>query len=324
MIPLLLQLLTLSLFQAVESYVSDSRLGFAEPTPGVELYLCPPHGRVLDMLIKHLSKDSWELHDSTTDNALIGVVVWRKHHISSTISPNSTQHHKHTFKKQQSMSRRSQEKDANVNNVNFLPKGSSMPSKPAQLPHDDDADDDDDIPPGFGPPKGSRDDDDLPEFNFAGNMNASSSSSMSRYPHPQPRAQSISSSAPAADQMRQLVQKYGQTGNNTVPGGFGIEPWNDDDDDDIPEWRPQAPLQLPNLRPPLGQGFHHQPMHPPHLRMQTPHHIPPPNASPRWPQPSGTFGNPQAGQYYGSPTLRPGQPPGTDYRRDSSRSSRGF
>ncbi|XP_019189914.1 PREDICTED: uncharacterized protein LOC109184378 [Ipomoea nil] len=331
-----------SLSEAVESYVSDNRLGFAEPGPGVELYLCPPHGRVLDMLIKHLSKDRSELHDFTTDNALIGVVVWRKHHhISSTISPNSTQHHKHTtFKKQQSMSRRPQEKD---NNVNFLPKGSSsVPSKPAQLPPDDD-DDDDDIPPGFGPSKGgSRDDDDLPEFNFAGNMNASSSSSMSRYPQPPPppRAQTVPSSAPAADQMRQLVQKYGQTGNNTVPGGFGIEPWNDDDDDDIPEWRPQAPLPPPpNLGPPppgghTPQGFHHhQPMHhPPHLRMQTPHHPhlpnmpPPPNAaSPRWPPPSGTFGNQQVGgQYYGSPTLRPGQPPGTDYRRDSSRSSRGF
>nr|GME04945.1 death-inducer obliterator 1-like [Ipomoea batatas] len=316
-----------SLSEAVESYVSDNRLGFAEPGPGVELYLCPPNGRVLDMLIKHLSKDRSELHDSTTDNALIGVVVWRKHHISSTISPNSTQHHKHTtFKKQQSMSsRRPQEKD---NNDNFLPKGSS--SAPAQFPPHDDGgdDDDDDIPPGFGPSKGSRDDDDLPEFNFVGNMNASS---MSRYPQPQPRPQTVSSSAPAVDQMRQLVQKYGQTGNNTVPGGFGIEPWNDDDDDDdIPEWRPQAPLPPPpNLRPPGGhaQGFHH---HPPHLRMQTPHHhlpniAPPPNASPRWPPPSGNFGNQQpGGQYYGSPTLRPGQPPGTDYRRDSSRSSRGF
>ena len=104
----------------MHSYASDERLGFAEPAPGVELYLCPPH--ILDMISKHLSKDPKELYDST-DNGLIGVVVWRKLHISSTISPNSSSHHKHSLKKQQGGQQH--EKAGNVN-VNSIPMPMSV------------------------------------------------------------------------------------------------------------------------------------------------------------------------------------------------------
>ncbi|CAH9123749.1 unnamed protein product [Cuscuta epithymum] len=323
-----------SLSEVVDSYVSDDRLGFAEPAPGVELYLCPPQGRVLDILTKHVSKEESSRLQESSDNGLVGVVVWRKHHhhhhqITSTIS--TEDHKQHVFQKQQPSimsptSRRPHEKEAvNVNNVNLLPEVSLKPttSTTPLLPQGgDDDDDDDDIPPGFGPPKGSsRDDDDLPEFNFSGNIK--NLSPLTRQPHPQPPTHAH---LPLPDQMRQLVQKYGQTDNNrVVPGGFGIEPWNDDDDD-IPEWQP-GPQPPPNSQPPgptqgIGVGFHQRPSlgHP---RMQNPQHVT--NLSPRWhPQAhSGTLRNQQqAGQYFGSPVVQPGQPPGGDYRRDSGSNRR--
>lgn len=253
-----------NLSEAVDSYAADERLGFAEPAPGVELYLCPPH--ILDMISKHLSKDPRELYVST-ENGLIGVVVWRKLHISSTISPNSSSHHKHGLKKQQMIPRGQHEKDGNVN-VNLTPKGTMSMSSSK---HDPEMDDDDDIPPGFGP-KAGRDDDDLPEFNFSGNINASRprhpSQNLSRGSRMAPYNQPVVPCRPV-DQMRELVLKYGQTGaassnDRATNVGRGIEPWNDDDDD-IPEWQPQAPPALQRPPYPLGHSFPQ-----PHLAHQRP------------------------------------------------------
>ncbi|XP_006356613.1 death-inducer obliterator 1-like [Solanum tuberosum] len=249
------------LSEAVHSYASDERLGFAEPAPGVELYLCPPH--ILDMISKHLSKDPKELYDST-ENGLIGVVVWRKLHISSTISPNSSSsHHKHSLKKQQAIPRGQHEKAGNVN-VNSMPKAPmSMSAK-----NDPAMDDDDDIPPGFGP-KAGRDDDDLPEFNFSGNINASRPRHPSQNMYHGSRMNPYNQTPPSrpVDQMRELILKYGQTGATNV--GPGTSSWNDDDDD-IPEWRPQAPPPLQRPPYPLGHSFP-QPLQPPqHLAHQRP------------------------------------------------------
>ncbi|XP_055820639.1 uncharacterized protein LOC129889381 [Solanum dulcamara] len=291
------------LSEAVHSYASDERLGYAEPAPGVELYLCPPH--ILDMISKHLSKDPRELYDST-ENGLIGVVVWRKLHISSTISPNSSSHHKHGLKKQQTIPRGQHEKAGNVN-VNSMPKGPNSMS----LKHDPAMDDDDDIPPGFGP-KAGRDDDDLPEFNFSGNINASRprhpsqnmshGSRMTPYNQPPP-------SRPV-DQMRELVLKYGQTGATNV--GLGTSPWNNnDDDDDIPEWRPQAPPSL--QRPPYPLGLHF-PLPPQHLAHQRP--LATPIGLPR--QPPTNNGIPNRPQI-----MSPRGIYQVDWRKDSSR-GRGF
>ncbi|XP_010325147.1 uncharacterized protein [Solanum lycopersicum] len=275
------------LSEAVHSYASDERLGFAEPAPGVELYLCPPH--ILDMISKHLSKDPKELYDST-DNGLIGVVVWRKLHISSTISPNSSSHHKHSLKKQQGGQQH--EKAGNVN-VNSIPMPMSVKNDPA-------VDDDDDIPPGFGP-KAGRDDDDLPEFNFTGNINASRPRhpSQNMYHHGS-RMNPYNQTPPSrpVDQMRELILKYGQTGANNVGPS-----WNDDDDD-IPEWRPQAPPPLQRPPYPLGHNF------PQHLAHQGP------LATPM--QPPINNGIPNRPQI-----MSPRGPYQVDWRRDQSR-GRGF
>ncbi|CAN4128172.1 unnamed protein product [Withania somnifera] len=295
-----------NLSEAVDSYASDERLGFVEPAPGLELYLCPPY--ILDMISKHLSKDPKQLYDST-EYGLIGVVVWRKLHISSTISPNSSSHHKHGLKKQQMIPRGKHEKDGNVN-VNLMPKG----TMPMSTRHDPAMDDDDDIPPGFGP-KAVRDDDDLPEFNFSSNINAS----RPRYPSQNlshgSRVARYNQSVPSrpVDQMRELVLKYGQIGaassnDRATNVGLGIEPWNDDDDD-IPEWRPQAPPALQRPPYPLGHSFPR-----PHLAHQRP--LATPMAVPMLPPINNSFPNrPQImsprGQYH------------VDWRRDSSR-ARGF
>ena len=75
----------------------------------------------------------------------------------------SASHHKHNSKRQHFTSWRHQEKDANLN-ANAVAKqplprgGPPVYIKPQP--------DDDDLPPGFGPPT-TRDEDDLPEFNFS-------------------------------------------------------------------------------------------------------------------------------------------------------------
>ncbi|KAK2983131.1 hypothetical protein RJ640_022603 [Escallonia rubra] len=286
-----------SLSEAVDSYVLDERLGFAEPAPGIEVYFCPPHPKIVEMISTSLSKDKTEIINST-ENSLIGVVVWRKLHLSSAISPNSSSHHKHGSKKQHLASRRQHEHDSNVN-VNLTSKAPVPFGRPpigrGAPPGDDD--DDDDIPPGFGP-AAARDVDDLPEFNFSGNQNPSvpklSSQNTMRGPRMAPPP-----SRPV-DQMRQLVQQYGQIGSSWQDNSdarLGIQPWNDDDDD-IPEWQPDAPPQQ-QPRPHLAAPGFHQPMRP-HVGSQVPErppanmaqNVPWQQGATRWVQP------PNVGQYH--------------------------
>ncbi|XP_051119143.1 uncharacterized protein LOC127243263 [Andrographis paniculata] len=272
--------------EAVESYSADERLGYAEPTPGVELYLCPPTSKMTEMLNKYLPKRRpLPEPSSSTENGLIGVVVWRRAHISSNISSssspsrNSSSHNKHSTKKQQYSSSTSAPNrmmqnssstttstTTNVNAVNAIATPSRLPSRPAfnnpslsslhHPPPPPEGDDDDDVPPGFGPgaiaAAARKDDDDLPEFNFSSHLNPPSQNMML---------------TPHVDQVRELIKKYGQSGGAAIVGGgggastlAGIEPWNDDDDDDIPEWRPEVGLghrpnqQLPPRRPPPPAG----------------------------------------------------------------------
>eukprot|EP00257_Ricinus_communis_P011253 XP_002532142.2 uncharacterized protein LOC8271812 [Ricinus communis] len=257
--------------EVADSYVMDSRVGFGEPAPGVELYLCPPHSKTREMLGKVLPKDQVDALNAI-DNGLIGVIVWRKPQITSTISPNSASHHKHNSKKEHFTSRRHQEKDANLN-VNVTAKQQPLPlagpsafTKPQ--PDDNEDDDDDDLPPGFGPPA-TRDGDDLPEFNFSsGSVTPRSQTSTTQsviqgqgmshfHQHSQAHSRPV-------DQMRELVHRYGQPKTSTSSGnwqdkrGFGVvvQPW-DDDDDDMPEWRPEDNKQVPHPRP----HTHSQPVH---------------------------------------------------------------
>ncbi|CAK8568697.1 unnamed protein product [Lathyrus sativus] len=228
-----------TLREVADSYILDERVGFAEPVHGVELYFCPPHKKTVEMLSKILSKEQIEAVNSI-DNGLIGIIVWRKTNITTSISPTTQSHNKHSSKRQ-NLSRRQQDTNANANAKSAYNAG---PSKTTESePPGDDADDDDDVPPGFGPPA-TRVEDDLPEYNF------SSSSNPSHLVQKPMGASTVPSNsvgqAPSrpTQQMRELVHKYGQ--NKTPPVSSvnwqdkfrgSIQPWNDDDDD-IPEWQP--------------------------------------------------------------------------------------
>lgn len=255
-----------------DSYIADERVGFAEPVPGVELYLCPPLNKTLEMLAKVTQKEHLEALNAI-DNGLIGVIVWRK---LSTTSPNSSSHHKHISKKQHFSSRRHHH-DSN-SNAKFASKPAPSRGVPTTSPRPS-PDDDDDIPPGFGP-TASRDEDDLPEFNFSGGSVPSvSAQKPSRGLGMAPfRPPSQAPSRPV-EQVRELIQRYGQSNatSTTYPGnwndkgssGVAVQAWNDDDDD-IPEWQPQLPHQ--HQQTPLQQvhSYQQQPMLRPHFVNQPP------------------------------------------------------
>ncbi|KAI3454051.1 hypothetical protein Pfo_010714 [Paulownia fortunei] len=250
------------LSEAVDSYAADERLGYAEPAPGVEMYLCPPTSRMVEMLNKHMPKERPETNNSV-GNGLIGVVVWRRAHMSNSISPNSSSNHKHSLKKQAFAHPNGLQDSSNVNvNTPTRPPASVFNnvsrSKPEPQPEEDD-----DIPPGFGPVAAARAakvDDDLPEFNFSGDLKPSVPRISS-----QNLRHGVKMTQRPVDQVRELIQKYGQSGTSATTRsrvdnkGLSFEPWNDDDDDDIPEWRPQAPHQLPHQPYPVVHG--HPPVH---------------------------------------------------------------
>ncbi|KAL5711624.1 hypothetical protein ACHQM5_013890 [Ranunculus cassubicifolius] len=164
----------INLSEVVESYVADDRVGFAEPAPGVELYLCPPNTKITEMLGKNLSKDHIETLDALTEG-LIGIVVWRKVHVST--NPRKL-HHSSSQKREKNVSKQAPVVDEPI----------------------------DDIPPGFGPP---RDEDDLPEFDFSRNSNSSQPPSrggkIRQPPPPPPRP---------VEQMRELIHKFGKNGGD--------------------------------------------------------------------------------------------------------------
>lgn len=209
----------------------------------MELYLCPTRGESLDLLTKVISQDQLD-EVKSLDNGLVGVVVWRRAVVPKPGSGSRRQH-------SSSSSSGSKTSVLPVNKkqrVNVTEKPLIVASmrnhhhgyRNEAVKHDV-ATDDDDVPPGFGP-VASRDDDDLPEFNFNSSVVPVSS------PKPLP-AQSNS-----LDQVRKLIHKYGKSAS--IYDDY-------DDDDDIPEWQPHVPShQLPPLPPP-PPGFRPEMVRPP-------------------------------------------------------------
>ncbi|CAN6681817.1 unnamed protein product [Malus baccata var. baccata] len=329
-----------SIREVAESYVTDERVGFSEPCSGVEIYFCPPHNKTVDMLSKIIDKGHVEALNAI-DNGLLGVIVWRK-----LTSPKSS-HHKHISKKQQfsattttTTSSRRQQHDTNYTSK----PAQSRPLPPTHTtPAQDDNDDDDDVPPGFGP-GASRDEDDLPEFNFTGGSNQfSAQRPSSRGPGmaaPPLYPKSHTPSRPV-DQMRELIQKYGQ--NNSVSSSsntfhqassVAVHPWNDDDDD-IPEWQPNVPSQPQTQyqrlqpRPPLNS--YQQQVPAAHMSLANqPQSLQPmaPNVqNSNVPMQQGWWAPPppaqRAGQFYGEPDRGTAAQPGIAWRQNVPK-SRGF
>ncbi|KAL2346806.1 hypothetical protein Fmac_000806 [Flemingia macrophylla] len=313
-----------TLREVADSYIMDERVGFAEPVHGVELYFCPPHKKTVEMLSNVLPKEQIEAVNSI-DNGLIGIIVWRKTNLTSSISP-TTSHHKHGSKRQY-FSRRQQDINVNTN------------SNSTRIAVKTSENDDDDVPPGFGPPA-ARVEDDLPEFNFSGGSNPSHLIQKPMGPPGMIPLHSVNQAPPRpVEQMRELVHKYGQN-KPSVPSAnwqdkFGgtIQPWNDDEDD-IPEWQPQTQTpqsQFPpqqtmhnfHLRPHiLNQSFPGSPQHPiiPTQFLQPPMNVTQGqrNFDPQWaPSPQGSNLQPRGAPPFGAPAQ------GTTWPQHSSR-SRGY
>lgn len=320
-----------NLSEVAESYVSDGRVGIAEPGPGIELYFCPPHLKTFELLSKIVPKVHLEAL-SAIDNGLIGVLVWKKAQLTSTISPNSASHHKHASKKHFTSTRRHQDKDTTTTsttniNVSLTPKPSMSHARHSiyAKPSAQDDDDDDEVPPGFGP-GAAQDDDDLPEFNFSGGSTQHTPRGPLAVPFHHPQATSR-----PVDQIRELIHKYGQpqgaSSSDRRGIGVAIQPWNDDDDD-IPEWQPQAaqPVHGYQQPPMVNQQQHiglmqpHQQYRQPSVSLQPQMNVVQAQQQNQWTQ-HGTYvappSQPGAGgvQFYGQPEAA--------WRQDAPK-SRGF
>lgn len=231
------------------------------------MYLCPPHGKTVEILSRHLPKEHQE-GLSVAGSSFIGVVVWRRPNVPRV----PTSHHRHDGSRRQSILRKPQV--TNPAARPSLPPNSygAPPGFPNQRHHREEEDVTDDVPPGFGPGV-ARDEDDLPEFNFvnsshpAANVTAHGYKSRQHVPSP---------SARPAEQMRELVQKYGKRPS------VQARSWDDDDDDDIPEWNPTQAThhQQPIRQPPLPVAQQQLPLPPPppvqqmHPYQQQQYHIP--------------------------------------------------
>ncbi|KAI4377619.1 hypothetical protein MLD38_015216 [Melastoma candidum] len=240
-----------SIAELANSYVADERVGITEPCRGVEIYLCPPNDKTHQMLSKVLTDDQVKSLDSI-DEGLIGVVVWRRirpsssRHTSSSRKPQQQQQRQHVVSSPSK--RHATDRDAIAGNSPYNDQRhsavhpSAVHSSAVRLPPPPPPPvkaDEDDTPPGFGPGMASLQEvDDLPEFDFPQEMNHNASNSSTRVTASH---HGHSKTSRSVDHIRELVQKYGHpevTGTSARSTGVPIQPWNDDDEDDIPEWRP--------------------------------------------------------------------------------------
>ncbi|KAL6630046.1 hypothetical protein ACP70R_029811 [Stipagrostis hirtigluma subsp. patula] len=244
------------LLQTIDSYVSDDRVGLAEPADGIELYLCPPQGKTVDILSRHLPKEHLESL-AVAGTSFIGVVVWRRPNV-----PRVPSHHRHDGSKRQSILRKPQVNNSAPRPSLPLNSYGAPPGFPSQRHHHEE-DVTDDVPPGFGPGV-ARDEDDLPEFNFVNSSNPAANVTAHAYKG----RQHVPTSA-RPEQMRELVQKYGKRSSVQVQA----HPWDDDDDDDIPEWNPNQATHQPIRQQPLPPAPPPPPVHQMHSYHQQ-HYLP--------------------------------------------------
>uniref|UniRef100_A0A0D9VDL0 TFIIS central domain-containing protein n=1 Tax=Leersia perrieri TaxID=77586 RepID=A0A0D9VDL0_9ORYZ len=218
------------LLQTIDSYISDERVGLAEPADGIELYLCPPQGKTVEILSRHLPKEHLESL-IVPASSIIGVIVWRRPNI-----PRTPAHPRHDVLRRPSILKKPQVTGSTSGSRPSLPMNlhGAPPGFPVQR-HRHEEDVTDDVPPGFGPGV-ARDEDDLPEFNFVNSSNPAANVTTQAY---KGRQHVPPTSARPVEQMRQLVQKYGKRSS------VQARPWDDDDDDDIPEWNPNQVTHQP-------------------------------------------------------------------------------
>ncbi|XP_006648446.2 death-inducer obliterator 1-like [Oryza brachyantha] len=245
------------LLQTIDSYVSDERVGLAEPAEGIELYLCPSQGKTVEILSRHLPKEHLESL-VVPASSIIGVIVWRRPNI-----PRMSGHPRHDSSRRLSILKKPQVTGSTSGPRPSLPMNSlgAPPGFPVQRHHPHEEDVTDDVPPGFGPGV-ARDEDDLPEFNFVNSSNPAANVTTQAY---KGRQHVHPSSARPVEQMRELVQKYGKRSS------VQARPWDDDDDDDIPEWNPNQLNQQPTRQQQLPVAPTPPPPPPPPLQQMHPY-----------------------------------------------------
>ncbi|CAN6220917.1 unnamed protein product [Urochloa humidicola] len=229
--------------QTIDSYISDERVGLAKVAEGVELYICPSQGKAAQILTEYLPKEHAG-SQTMTGVSVIGVFVWRRHHIPSE-TPTG---HDGSKRQPMSISRKQQA---------VLSSSVSMPSQLARPPAshfgysnkrprlEDDATGD--IPLGFSHGV-IKDEDDLPEYDF---VSISDGSPNFVTPHHYQRQQHVRAISPPADHVRRLVHKYSSL--------YGLgHPW--EENEELPEWVPSqsshrynAMRQHPRLLSPASQ-----------------------------------------------------------------------
>ncbi|CAN6207367.1 unnamed protein product [Urochloa humidicola] len=205
--------------QTINSYISDERVGLVKLAEGVELYICPSQGKAAQILTEHLPKE----HSGSqiiTGVSVIGVLVWRRHHISSETPT------RHDSSKRQPMSISRKQQAVLSSSV---PMPSQLTRPPAshfgysnERPRlEDDATGD--VPLGFGHGV-IKDEDDLPEYDF---VSVSDGSPNVAAPHRYQRQQHVQAISPPEDQVRRLVRKYSSL--------YGLgHPW--EENEELPEW----------------------------------------------------------------------------------------
>ncbi|XP_047080684.1 death-inducer obliterator 1-like [Lolium rigidum] len=236
------------LSQTIDSYIADERVGLAEPADGLELYLCPPQGKTVEILSRHLPKEHLD-GLAVAATSIIGIVVWRRPNV-----PRIPSHQRHEGSKRQSILGTPQVTGStSVRRSSALQNSYGAPPGFPNQRHKPEPEEDvtDDVPPGFGPGVvARRDEDDLPEFNFVNSSNPAANVTTHAFKGRQ--------HVPArpVEHIRELVQKYGKRSS------IESRRWDDDDDDDIPEWNPiqqsrltqtQQPLPPPPPLPPIQQ-----------------------------------------------------------------------
>uniref|UniRef100_A0ACD5TQY1 Uncharacterized protein n=1 Tax=Avena sativa TaxID=4498 RepID=A0ACD5TQY1_AVESA len=182
------------LLQTIDSYIADGRVGLVNPAEGVEIYLCP-QGEAVKILADHLPKQ----HSSSlivTETSIIGLVVWRRPHVSPKILPNGQD-----VPKSQAMIPSS-----------IVPRISQPPSRSSNACRSAHG------LPGSGPGVVKDDDDDLPEHNLVSVSNSALNATTSQTDRSHRHASLSEYRA------REMIRKYG-----TEP--VAAQPWNGDGDE---------------------------------------------------------------------------------------------
>ncbi|KAK1611193.1 hypothetical protein QYE76_034866 [Lolium multiflorum] len=216
------------LSQTIDSYIGDERVGLVKLAEGMELYLCP-RGKATQILADHLPKEhSGSL--TVAGTSIIGLVVWRRPHVTPTVPPK----------------RQDVPKSRAIISSSVLPRISQPPSCSSNASRSQQDVVAAEIVPGIGP-GAVKDDDDMPEYNFVSVSNSAGNVTTSQ------TYRGHQDTSLSEDRFREMVRKYGNI-------SVAAHPWNCDGDFDMPEWNPNSQSYLLQMHIPQPQSpYQHQP-----------------------------------------------------------------